>query len=270
MAQSNVVEQSKYELKGDVTQVKITLFDTNSQIIHRVSHLRFKENCIASLTEVYPETKVKNTYDYSYPQNKTAYTLRFTQFYNKEKIVDSTATFELVTFQDLKFYYPKNQLKLQSSTDFKTLDVTYKLASEEYQTQLILQKDHTIGEVNQFEDFKEQSFNKKGQITSQKFSNKYLHQYFYNPQGQLISDVFFPNLTKDHQEPPIKTVYFYENDSRGNWIKKLSITLDEFGKMSNTSLVSFESRELNYKDGFHSGSSLYDGIFIRKKTALIK
>lgn len=270
LAQSNVVELSSYELKGNVSKVKTTLFYPSSQTINRVSTLMYKDGFIQSLDETFPETQIRNSYVYSYQQDKTAYTLRFTQFYNNQKTVDSVTTFQRVKFQQLSFYYPQNQLKLHQRNYPESLDITYRLSLEEYYTQLIFEGDSTVREVNNFEDFKEQHFNKKGQIMSQQFSNKYLHKYYYNEKGQLISDVFFQNLMKRSQDRPMKTIYFYEHDSRGNWIKKLSITLDYLNKMTEASFMSFESRRLNYEDGFTSGSSKYDTVFIRNKIASIK
>jgi hypothetical protein len=270
MAQSNVVELSKYELKRNITRAKTTLFYPGSQSVNRVSELEFKGGYIHSLAETYPETKVKNTYNYSYSKDKKIFTLRFAQFYNNKKLVDSTATFQLVKFQQLRFYYPKNQLKTQSRTYPKSLDITYNIAGEKYYTQLILRKDSTVSEINHFEDFKVQEFNQKGKITSQKFSEKYLNTYSYNAQGQLISDIFYGNLMKRSQDKPTKTRYFYENDARGNWVKKVTFTLDYKDKIDLNSFTTFETRELTYKDGFTSGSSDYDANFIQKKIANYK
>ena len=45
---------------------------------------------------------------------------------------------------------------------------------------LTYEKDSSITEVNNFEDFRIQKFNKAGQITSQEFSNRYLNKYIYD------------------------------------------------------------------------------------------
>ena len=270
MAQSNVVELSRYELSGNITKAKTTLFYPGTQTINRVSELKFSSGYIQSLVETFPETHIKNSYTYSYQKGKKTFALSFSQFYNDKKIVDSTATFQRVIFQNLSFYYPQNELKLHPRKYPNSLDVTYKITNEEYYTQLILKKDSTVREINRFEDFKEQSFNKQGQITSQKFSNKYLNTYTYNDQGQMISDLLYQNLMKRSQDRPIKTIYFYENDARGNWIKKVTVSLDYKNKMDSNSFTTFETRELTYQGGFTSGSSEYDKAFVEKKTSAYK
>jgi hypothetical protein len=135
---------------------------------------------------------------------------------------------------------------------------------------LILRKDSTISENNDFQDFRSQDFNQKGQIVLQKFSEKYMNTYTYNSLGQVYSDFFYPNIMKRSQDRPIKTVYFYENDTRGNWIKKIAINLDYKNKIDRNSFTTFETRELTYQDGFTSGSSKYDEAFVRKQLSAYK
>jgi len=270
MAQSNNVELSKYELKGNVVQSKTILFYPGSGKINRASELNFKDGYIQSLTEQYLETHIKNSYNYSYQQGTESYTLHFTQFDHDKKIVDSTATFQLVEFQKLKFYYPKYKLKLDPRTYPNALDVLYTIKGERFFTMLILRKDSTISENNHFQDLRIQDFNKKGQIILQKFSEKYMNTYLYNAQGQVASDYFYENIMKRSRSIPRETIYFYENDPRGNWIKKVAISVNYRKKIDKNSFTVFEARELTYADGFTSGSSDYDEEFIKKKISTFK
>lgn len=269
-AQSNMVEAFKYELTDNIKKVRATLFYSDSRAINRVTDMIFKDGHILSLIENYPEAKVKKSYTYSYQKNKETYTLAFKHFYDQQKILDSTSLFRLVTFQDLKFYYPDYGFALQQRKYPESIDITYSIYGKKYQTILKLKKDHSITETNNFEDFRVQNFNKKGHIVSQEFSNRYLNKYTYNKNGALISDLLYQNLMKRSQDPPIKTIYFYENDSKGNWVKKVTITLDRREKISESSFITFETRELTYTDGFKSGSSHYDESFIKKTTEKYK
>ena len=263
-AQSNVVEAKRYELKGGVSEVRMTSFYLGTKKINRITDMTFEDGYLQSLVENHLGTNIKDSSIYQYQKNWESFALIFKRYENKKKIIDSTSNFQQVTFQNLKFYYPKYQLSLQQRNYPNSLDVTYNISGEKYYTILVLHRDSSITESNKFHDFRVQNFNQKGQLISQKFSNRYLNKYYYNENDQIVTDYLYQNIMKRRQERPIKTSYFYENDAKGNWIKRVAITPTNKYQKRDEIFVHLTTRKIKYNDGMVSGSSEYCASFVKQ------
>lgn len=262
-SQTNIVESSKYGLKNGVVSAKTYNYYPDSQKLNRIMHATYKNGNITSLEEDYIHLDMKHLYTFTYQNDQKELLIDYKHFYKGTKNIDSTTLYQRVDFHGFHFYYPKYKLKQVSYQLSNNLEITYTLDEQEYFTQLIFNKDSTITEQNRFEDFKRQTFNQKGWVTSKKYSNTYRTDYYYNDQGQLITDSFHDKLMNRNRIPAINTNYYYEYDSRGNWVKQVIITPQPY-KKKDVLWVRFVSRQLVYKDGLLSGKVDYDEKFVEK------
>lgn len=260
-SQTNIVESSKYGLNNGVISAKMYNYYPNSQKLNRIVYSTYKNEKVTSLEEDHIHLGMKHLYTFAYKNDGKELQIDYKHFYKGTKNIDSVTHYRRVDFHGLQFYYPNYQLKQTQLSN--RLEINYTLEDQEYATQLIFNRDGTVSEQNRFEDFKRQTFNKKGWVTSKRYSDAHQTNYYYNQKGQLIADSFHDKLMNRNQIPAIHTKYYYQYDSRGNWVKQVIITPQSYKKEEDP-WVYFTSRQLVYKDGFLSGEIDYDQQFVRK------
>lgn len=262
--QTNIVEQVRYELKGNVAKTSTSYFYPNSPTLNRSMEAHFKNGYISTLHESFQSSNIQHIYQFNYQKNAQEFTLDYQRYYNSKKDLDSSSVFQRVNFGKLRYYYPKNELKIHRSRYPNSLDLSYTIANQTYQTILTKRSDSTITESNSFEDFLESTYNYQGQIIEQESSRKYLTRFTYNENGQISSRSSLEDLQKQSQSRPNTTVYFYENDAQGNWIKRVAISSAYKYQQKDNLWITLTTRKITYADGSVSGSSDYCETFVQK------
>ncbi len=242
-----------YEVTSDVVKIQEFHFkeikDVSISNLFYLDTHEFESGYITSKIRIIEDVQHYQQYRYNASKNEFS-------FEESNAIHgDFKREYQLITFNHLKFYYPKTDFVVIQNKPNLLFEFSYTIEGRKITRKLEKLEDNYITDTYDDYGYHIDTYNTIGQKVTTETRSLSKSDLLYNTDGLIEESKTIHGKYVDRIH---HTYYSYEKDEKGNWIKRVEITISPDNEIKTT----FTSRILTYANGDVTGDGNYDSTFV--------